>query len=661
MKQKLFTLLLALIGLTTTVWAEDYGIKIGGVAVTSDNYTNITSSNFPAVTSGYVTYDPSTRTLTLIYANIAGTISFLNNSAGFTLSLTKNTVNVVSGNSNNALYVDRVPLTISGGGTLMVSSNTTNCIYLNYNASNDYTLSIENSTVIASGTAAGIWCPSTYGTLNIDNSTVMATGLQGGSVRGMKAVTLTNAWLCQPDGATWSETAHAVCDSEGTIVASTVMFAPITGSGQGDSNNTFVGDVDGSGSLTLADVTALVNMIVHGIQQPVTRIILSSTSITMNNGDTHQLTAMVSPSNANNKNLYWSSSNSAVATVSSTGLVTGVRGGTCTITCVATDGSGKKATCAVRVKQPVTDITLSATNVGIYNGDTYQLTATVSPSNADNQNVNWSSSNTSVATVSSTGLVTAVNVGNCIITCSATDDSGVSTTCAVTVWPVSGTIGGHAYVDLGLPSGTLWATMNVGATSPEGYGDYFAWGETVPYGGTDMSNHTNYAYSGSYTRDYYSWETYKWCDGSQSSLRKYCTKSDYGNVDNILELQLGDDAAYMNWDSNWRMPSMDQLNELVNGNYTTQVWTSVNGVYGIKITSVQSGYTDKSIFLPASGYRHYNSTYGSEGEFLFYWSRRLHNLYPYGGLIMRCVKGHFSPSSYEFRDFGLPIRPVRNQ
>ena len=489
MKKRLLSLLLALVGLTAMAVAEDYGIKIGGVAVTSSNYTNISSAEgFPAVTSGYVTYDPSTRTLTLSFANIAGPIYFSNNSAGFTLSLMQGTVNVVSANSqnNNGLYVDRVPLTISGGGTLMVSSNTTNCIYLNYNASNDYTLSIENSTVIASGTAAGIWCPSTYGTLNIDNSTVMATGLQGGSVRGMKAVTLTGSELYMPAGASWSGTSHAVCDSEGTIVASTVVFAPGRAGGSGDVNN--------DNLLTVADVTALVNLIVNG--------------------------------------------------------------------------------------------------------------------------------------------------GN------------------------SGQQDAHGYVDLGLPSGTKWATCNIGADSPEDGGDYFAWGETVPYRGEDTSNAHNYNYAGTYTKTYYSWDTYKYCNGSQNSQTKYCNESVFGYngfTDNLTELQLGDDAAYVNWGENWRMPSLEQCEELINGDYTTQVWTTVNGVNGLLITSVKPGYTDRSIFLPAVGYLNGNSNPSGTNSGN-YWTRTLNTVSPYQGRELGFKNdGPFTSGYVSYRCYGYPIRPVRNQ
>ena len=104
----------------------------------------------------------------------------------------------------------------------------------------------------------------------------------------------------------------------------------------------------------------------------------------------------------------------------------------------------------------------------------------------------------------------------------------------------------HEWVDLGLPSGTLWATCNVGANAPEEFGDYFAWGETAP-------------------KDYYDWDNYKWCNGNDSTLTKYCNDSTYGYngfVDNKVELDPEDDAAYVNWGPSWRMPTLNQTQEL---------------------------------------------------------------------------------------------------
>lgn len=138
-----------------------------------------------------------------------------------------------------------------------------------------------------------------------------------------------------------------------------------------------------------------------------------------------------------------------------------------------------------------------------------------------------------------------------------------------------------AYVDMGLPSGLLWATRNVGASSPEDYGYYFAWGETQP-------------------KSVYSWSTYTYCSGSDSTLTKYCNKSTYGYngfTDNLTTLQPGDDAATANWGSGWRTPTEEEWKELVNN--TTSIWTTRKGVRGQLFTASNGN----SIFLPAAGFR----------------------------------------------------------
>ena len=112
-------------------------------------------------------------------------------------------------------------------------------------------------------------------------------------------------------------------------------------------------------------------------------------------------------------------------------------------------------------------------------GDSETLIATISPSNATNQAVVWSSSNTGVATVNASGTVTAQGVGTAIITVT-TKSGGKKAECSVSVNSAGGT-DTHTYVNLGLPSGLKWATTNVGAVLPEDYGDYFAWGEIEPY------------------------------------------------------------------------------------------------------------------------------------------------------------------------------------
>lgn len=157
----------------------------------------------------------------------------------------------------------------------------------------------------------------------------------------------------------------------------------------------------------------------------------------------------------------------------------------------------------------------------------------------------------------------------------------------------------HEYVDLGLPSELLWATCNVGADSPEDYGDYFAWGETE-------------------TKSTYNWSTYKWCNGSYNTLTKYNTKSNYGTVDNKTTLEFSDDAARANWGGSWRMPTEAEFQELINN--TNKTWTTVDGVGGWKCAN-KSDASDY-IFLPAAGYRKETSL-DSAGSIGDYWSSSL--------------------------------------
>ena len=186
-------------------------------------------------------------------------------------------------------------------------------------------------------------------------------------------------------------------------------------------------------------------------------------------------------------------------------------------------------------------------------------------------------------------------------------------------------------VDLGLPSGTLWADRNVGADSPEGYGDYFAWGETAP-------------------KSTYNWSTYKWCRGSSYTLTKYCTESYYGTVDNKTVLDLEDDAAYVNMGPEWRMPTEDELLEL--DLYCAYVLTTQNGTYGYRVT----GPNGNSIFLPAASYR-YGSNLSPAGSYGSYWSSSLYKSYPYSAFELYFVSGSFGASS-EDRYYGLPVRAV---
>lgn len=174
------------------------------------------------------------------------------------------------------------------------------------------------------------------------------------------------------------------------------------------------------------------------VAQLISSISLSASHIEINTGSSQKISVSVSPSSATNQVLKWSSSNAGIASVDGNGNVIGVSPGTATVTCITTDGSKKSASCVVTVKQGVTGISLNRTSATIGVGNTTQLTANVSPSNATNKSVAWSSSNTNVATVSSGGQVTGVGVGTVTIVCKSTDGTGVTASCTVTVANVSG-------------------------------------------------------------------------------------------------------------------------------------------------------------------------------------------------------------------------------
>ena len=205
--------------------------------------------------------------------------------------------------------------------------------------------------------------------------------------------------------------------------------------------------------------------------------------------------------------------------------------------------------------------------------------------------------------------------------------------------PDSGnTLNGHEYVDLGLPSGTLWAACNVGANTPEEYGDYFAWGETAP-------------------KTTYNWSNYKYCNGGDgwNTLIKYCNDASYGYngfADNLTILLPEDDAATANWGSGWCMPTADQWDELRDNTNTS--WITQNGVGGCLFTA-SNGH---SLFLPAAGRRWGGELYdaGSHGG---YWSG---SLYTVGPLV--AWNFYFDSDNDGMgngnRDVGLSVRPVRS-
>lgn len=192
----------------------------------------------------------------------------------------------------------------------------------------------------------------------------------------------------------------------------------------------------------------------------------------------------------------------------------------------------------------------------------------------------------------------------------------------------NGQMDGHEYVDLGLS--VKWATMNVGATAPEDYGDYYAWGEVT-------------------TKTVYSWSTYLWCNGSDDTLTKYCTQSSYGTVDNKTTLELADDAAHVIWGGNWRMPTDAEWTEL--RTQCTWTWTTQNGVSGYRVTASNGN----SIFLPAAGYR-YDTSLGYTGLVGSYGSSSLDSSYLSNAYGFEFGSSGVYRSLYRY--FGRSVRPV---
>ena len=201
---------------------------------------------------------------------------------------------------------------------------------------------------------------------------------------------------------------------------------------------------------------------------------------------------------------------------------------------------------------------------------------------------------------------------------------------------VSGNINGHDYVDLGLPSGTLWATCNIGADNPKGCGDYFAWGETSP-------------------KEDYSWDTYRY--GRWGSVfTKYFLSSFEGYqgfADNLKVLEECDDAASVLWGGGWHIPTYRQWNELINN--CTLDGPHVNGINDWAFV----GPNGNRLVLPFAGFKGGTTVSGYYG---YYWSSSLYAEYPddSGSAWLFFNEGNEYSMSFDFRNLGLTIRPVHS-
>lgn len=365
---------------------------------------------------------------------------------------------------------------------------------------------------------------------------------------------------------------------------------------------------------------------------PVESVSLNKTEYAFHTiGNTLTIKATVLPADATDKTVEWSSDKEDVATVDQNGKVTARGNGKAMIT-VTTIDQGKTASCEITVAQWVTSISLNQTSLSLSEGQTANLSVSaIAPDNANDKTYTWSSSDERIATVDGEGKVTAKSKGTATIKATANDGSGVSASCAVRVKEPYTAVAGEA-VDLGLS--VKWSSTNLGATSPTDYGDYFAWGETVP-------------------KDNYSWSTYELCNGSYSTLTKYNNYSLWGKVDKKTEFKdydYEDDAARQALGGKWRIPTAAEWKEL--REQCTWTRTTQNGVNGRLVKSKTNG---NSIFLPAAGSRD-GTDLSNAGSYGYYWSSSLDTDVAYRargvGFSTDFVYGYY------YRYYGRSVRPV---
>ena len=274
----------------------------------------------------------------------------------------------------------------------------------------------------------------------------------------------------------------------------------------------------------------------------------------------------------------------------------------------------------------VEDVMVNPGRVEIEVGETVQLEAIVLPLNATDKSVIWSTRSRYIR-VSATGEVTGLEPtdldGGATVEVVTDNGYGYTARCFVKVKarPTSAPV--PDAVDLGLPSGTKWASFNVGATVPEEYGDYYAWGETS-------------------SKDVYSWDNYQWYEGGTSHFGKYNSEGE--------TLDPADDVAAMKLGGNWKTPSPDDVQELLWN--CSMTWTSLNGVAGFEI----KGMTGNSIFLPAAGGRMGDAVL-NEGEMILYWLSSLSRA-DNANIILQSSDLSWYLVGMADRYLGLPVRAV---
>lgn len=351
---------------------------------------------------------------------------------------------------------------------------------------------------------------------------------------------------------------------------------------------------------------------------PIKTITIDITSKKAIVGEKFTIAANYEPKDATSPTLVWNTSNKEVATVSN-GNVTCVGEGTCQII-VEDESHAAKAVCDLIVEAiKVESITLDCSEKTITIGESFTIDATVLPDNATNKQITWSSSDETIAVVNE-GSVTAVSVGTCTIT--ATDKTkNIKAQCSITVKAFE-----PEAIDLGLTSGTLWSNVNVGATSPEQYGGYYAWGEIVE-------------------KETYSWSNYKFHVEDDYWMSKYSMNF---NADFKSTLEPVDDVATKLFGEKWAIPTYEQFSELTKE--CKQEETEQNGIKGFLFT----GPNGNKIFLPYAGRK--EKKIEEEGATLYYWTSSL--WMPAGKAQTVTGSGYRVSPSNMYRYYGCSIRPV---
>ena len=538
-------------------------------------------------------------------------------------------------------------------------------------------------------------------------SAIITVTTEDGSKTATCEVTV-NAKVYPVTGVTLDKASHEMTEGDEFTLIATVNPSNATNKNVSwKSSNTSVAIVSngkvtavkaGSATITVTtedgSKTATCEVTVNAKVYPVTGVTLDKASHEMTEGDEFTLIATVNPSNATNKNVSWKSSNTSVATVSN-GKVTALKAGSATIT-VTTEDGGKIASCEVTVIIPVKSVSLNLTKLTLEKGNEEALIPTINPTNASNQYLSWSSSNTSVATVSENGVVYAVNSGTATITVKT--HNGKQATCLITVpTRVTGVTLNTTSMRINIgetikltatvkPSNATnksvtWSSDNneVALVDQNGNVKGLSKGTATIYVITDDRGKTatcavevdeiyvdlglsvywatcnlgadspekdgdKYAWGEVKSDPPFTYDSYSLGWGTATN-KMYWDK--YNSTDYKTVLDLVDDAAYVNLGTKWRIPTYSQCMELINNCEVTVGRCNGKDVY--IFTSKVEGYKDKSICIPF---------YVSSNVTHTYWTSSLQTKDVYTGYyaILWGPKGF---AANQARWYGHYIRPIR--